>query len=63
MSEAQIEVTDKEGRAILLKGRYYEILKLFSQGLIKKQVGDALGLSAGTVNTYTSRLYRKLGGL
>ena len=45
---------------IVLSPREYEILILLSQGLAKKEIGEQLNLSYGTIATYVRRLYEKL---
>ena len=46
---------------IPLSPREREILILLSQGLVKKEIGEKLNLSYGTIATYVRRLYEKLG--
>jgi DNA-binding NarL/FixJ family response regulator len=43
-----------------LSDRELEILRLISQGLVKKEIGDQLGISYGSVATYIRRIYEKL---
>lgn len=45
---------------VILSAREKEILLLLSHGLVKKQIAEEIGLSYGTVATYTRRLYEKL---
>lgn len=47
-------------RAVLTQ-RELQILELLSRGVTVKQVATRLGLSARTVETHISKLYRKLG--
>ncbi|MFC5050745.1 response regulator [Rubritalea spongiae] len=44
-----------------LSERELEILKLLGQGLVKKEIGDKLGIGYGSVATYIRRIYEKLG--
>ena len=44
-----------------LSGREREVLQLVVQGRSSADIADALGLSSGTVDTYRSRIMRKLG--
>ena len=46
--------------SVILSAREKEILLLLSHGLVKKQIAEEIGLSYGTVATYTRRLYEKL---
>jgi DNA-binding NarL/FixJ family response regulator len=48
-------------KASMLTSREAEILVLISEGLTLHQVGTRLGISARTVETHVSKLYRKLG--
>jgi len=43
-----------------LSAREYEILKLMSQGMAKKQIANELNVSFGSVATYVRRIYEKL---
>ncbi|MGJ8673510.1 response regulator [Rubritalea sp.] len=43
-----------------LSERELEILKLLGQGLVKKEIGDLLGIGYGSVATYIRRIYEKL---
>ncbi|MGJ8640704.1 MAG: response regulator [Opitutaceae bacterium] len=43
-----------------LSDRELEILSLISQGMVKKEIGDKLGISYGSVATYIRRIYEKL---
>jgi len=43
-----------------LTGREDEILELFSQGLLCKEIADRLGISLETVNSHRKNIYRKL---
>lgn len=43
-----------------LSDRELEILKLLGQGLVKKEIGDLLGIGYGSVATYIRRIYEKL---
>lgn len=46
-----------------LSDRELEILSLISKGLVKKEIGDKLGISYGSVATYIRRIYEKLNVL
>lgn len=46
-----------------LSAREHEILTLLSEGLVKKEIGDKLGISYGSVATYIRRIYEKLNVL
>lgn len=46
---------------LALTVRETEILKLIGAGLQVKQVAGALGISVSSVNTYRSRIFRKMG--
>jgi DNA-binding NarL/FixJ family response regulator len=43
-----------------LTPRECEILRLMADGLIKKEIGDTLGISMNTVSTHMQRVYDKL---
>lgn len=43
-----------------LTAREREILKLLAQGLLKKEIADALSISVNTVSTHLRRVYDKL---
>lgn len=47
--------------AAVLTAREHEVLTLLAQGLSQKEIARHLYLSPKTVNTYTERLYEKLG--
>lgn len=46
-----------------LSDRELEILTLLSEGLLKKEIGDKLGIGYGSVATYIRRIYEKLNVL
>lgn len=46
-----------------LSERELEILTLISQGMLKKEIGDQLDISYGSVATYIRRIYEKLNVL
>lgn len=48
-------------RALDLSERELDIMKGLFDEKTKPEIADALGLSAHTIHTYLSRLYRKLG--
>jgi DNA-binding NarL/FixJ family response regulator len=43
-----------------LSKRENEVLSLFAQGYLYKEVADTMGISLATVNSYTRRIYEKL---
>ncbi len=43
-----------------LTAREQEILRLLAEGLLKKEIADALGISVNTVSTHLRRVYDKL---
>ena len=43
-----------------LSAREKEVLDLLARGFLYKEIGDALGISVPTVNTYIRRVYEKL---
>jgi len=45
----------------ILTAREIEILKLYVEGLINKEIGDKLGISIRTVETHKNHIMRKLG--
>ncbi len=51
-----LQTTDYENA---LSKRETEVLKLLSQGLLKKQISDRLGISTATVSTHVSHIYEK----
>jgi PAS domain S-box-containing protein len=66
-SENQISILLKENlrlknqlRTCLLTRRETEILKLISQGMTDKEIGECLHISAKTVKTHRNNLHRKL---
>ena len=50
----------KDVQESTLSQRELEILTLLSEGLVKKEIGDQLGIGYGSVATYTRRIYEKL---
>jgi DNA-binding NarL/FixJ family response regulator len=44
-----------------LSKRELEVLRLTSEGMLKKQIADELQISENTVRTYTKNIYQKLG--
>lgn len=44
----------------MLSAREVELLQLSAQGLIYKEIGEKLSISAGTVHSHIKRIYRKL---
>ncbi|MCX6245189.1 MAG: response regulator transcription factor [Bacteroidetes bacterium] len=57
--------SDEEKPAVkpeeLLTCREIEILKLYAEGFINKEIGDKLGISIRTVETHKNHIMRKLG--
>jgi DNA-binding NarL/FixJ family response regulator len=43
-----------------LSQRESEVLELIAKGYLFKEIGDQLGVSYGTVHTYSRRIYEKL---
>ncbi len=43
-----------------LTPREQEILRLLADGLVKKEIGEAIGISSHTVSTHLQRVYEKL---
>ena len=43
-----------------LSQREGEVLELIAQGYLFKEIADKLGVSFGTVHTYSRRIYEKL---
>ena len=43
-----------------LTGRERDILRLLADGLVKKEIGETLGISMNTVSTHLQRVYEKL---
>jgi len=54
--------TDKNelNRAESLSRRELDILKLFSEGMVNKEIGETLGISIRTVETHKNHIMRKL---
>jgi RNA polymerase sigma factor (sigma-70 family) len=44
-----------------LSSREHEVLKLVAEGMTSREIADRLSISPKTVDTYRSRLMRKLG--
>ena len=59
-----LELVQKKSKpiesSIALSPRELEILVLLGKGLAKKEIGEQLNLSYGTIATYVRRLYEKL---
>jgi DNA-binding NarL/FixJ family response regulator len=49
------------GEPEALSAREREIMRMVVQGWTSRQIGDALGISKSSVDTYRARLFRKLG--
>jgi DNA-binding NarL/FixJ family response regulator len=52
---------DETMRAESLSRRELEILKLFSEGMANKEIGENLGISIRTVETHKNHIMKKLG--
>ena len=50
----------RENLDIGLSGRELEILKLLSEGLVKKQIAEKLSIGYATVDTHVGHIYEKL---
>ena len=46
--------------SVELSAREKEVLEKLAQGFLKKEIADQLGISYGTVRTFTERIYQKL---
>jgi DNA-binding NarL/FixJ family response regulator len=57
---ATIDPTPSEENDYNLTPREREILRLLADGLVKKEIGDAIGISGHTVSTHLQRVYEKL---
>lgn len=53
------KTTDKQGESLTI--REIEILKLYVDGFINKEISDKLGISIRTVETHKNHIMRKLG--
>ena len=51
---------DTNDESIELSSREMEVLEKLAQGFLKKEIADQLGISYGTVRTFTERIYEKL---
>jgi DNA-binding NarL/FixJ family response regulator len=49
-----------EAADLRLSPREEEVLRLLAKGLRSKEIAEALGIGAGTVNTYVRHIYEKL---
>ena len=45
----------------MLSARELEVLKLYSEGLNNKEIGEKLGISIRTVESHKNHIVRKLG--
>jgi DNA-binding NarL/FixJ family response regulator len=52
---------ETEDLQLLLSSREIEVLKLFSEGLNNKEIGEKLGISIRTVESHKNHIVRKLG--
>jgi len=57
---AAIDPAPSEENDYHLTPRERDILRLLADGLVKKEIGDAIGISAHTVSTHLQRVYEKL---
>lgn len=57
---AAIDQGPSGGNDYNLTPRECDILRLMADGLVKKEIGDALGISVHTVSTHMQRVYEKL---
>jgi DNA-binding NarL/FixJ family response regulator len=59
------QATEKEKESedlqLVLSARELEVLKLFSEGMSNKEIGDKLGISIRTVESHKNHIIRKLG--
>ena len=51
---------DANSESVELSTREMEVLERLAQGFLKKEIADQLGISYGTVRTFTERIYEKL---
>jgi two-component system nitrate/nitrite response regulator NarL len=61
LQDSLVEQMSRKGQGADLSSREREILVLVSEGLTTNQIGEQLNLAEGTVKTYVSRAYEKLG--
>jgi DNA-binding NarL/FixJ family response regulator len=61
VKRATNEDKESEKTAAALTGREIEILKLYVEGLINKEISDKLDISIRTVETHKNHIMRKLG--
>ena len=59
-STPQSEIDQEKLTTFGFNDREYEILKLISEGLTNKEIGERLFIAVPTVKTHTSNLYSKL---
>jgi two-component system response regulator NreC len=52
---------ETEDLQLLLSAREIEVLKLFSEGMTNKEIGEKLGISIRTVESHKNHIVRKLG--
>jgi len=52
---------ETEDLQLLLSPREIEVLKLFSEGMTNKEIGEKLGISIRTVESHKNHIVRKLG--
>jgi DNA-binding NarL/FixJ family response regulator len=58
--QAEVTAEKKPETLAELSGREREVLELFAEGFLFKEISDRLGVSFGTVHTYSRRIYEKL---
>jgi DNA-binding NarL/FixJ family response regulator len=61
VKRATSEDNVNDGTPAVLTNREIEILKLYVEGLINKEIGDKLSISIRTVETHKNHIMRKLG--
>jgi DNA-binding NarL/FixJ family response regulator len=59
-AKAGMDKGQKEENDYDITDRQREILSLMAEGMVKKEIGEALGISVHTVSTHMQRVYDKL---
>ena len=59
-NEDQKDKKDKKDAAYDVTPRQRDILRLMADGLVKKEIADALNISVNTVSTHMQRVYERL---
>jgi DNA-binding NarL/FixJ family response regulator len=54
-------ISSRQGWPAGLTDREIEVLRLIARGATKKQVGEALFISAATAHTHVVHIYEKIG--